>query len=99
MNKQLRENKVSKTSEKWQRCLRFCDKICTQFTPKRIQLSSKLILWFGDSQVKYVKALTHFIQEHPPPNLKNNKRQARKGVNKKDYNKRNTRYMTNSKNS
>jgi len=35
--------------------------------------------------VKYVKALTHFIQEHPPQNLKNNKRQAGKGVNKKGY--------------
>jgi len=55
------------------------NKICTQFTPKRIQFSSKLILWFGDSQVKYVKALTHFIQKHPPQNLKNNKRQSRKG--------------------
>jgi len=56
-------------------------------------------LWFGDFQVKYVKALTHFIQEHPPENLKNNKRQARKCVNKKGYIKRNTRYMTNLKNS
>jgi len=35
-------------------------------------------LWFGDSQVKYVKALTHLSQKQPPQNLKNNKRQARK---------------------
>jgi len=31
--------------------------------------------------------------------LKNNKRQAKKGVNKKGYSKKNTRYMTNSKKS
>jgi len=73
MNKQLRENKVCKTSENGKDACGFVNKICTQFTPKRIQFSSKLILWFGDSQVKYVKALTHFIQKYPPQNLKNNK--------------------------
>jgi len=49
--------------------------------------------------MKYVKAKSLFLKANTPQNLKNNKRQARKGVNKKGYIKRNTRYMTNSKNS
>jgi len=40
-----------------------------------------------------------FLKVNTPQNLKNNKRQPRKGVNKKGYIKRNTRYMTNSKTS
>jgi len=49
--------------------------------------------------MKYVKEKALFLKANTPQNLKNNKRQARKGVNKKGYIKRNTRYMTNSKNS
>jgi len=49
--------------------------------------------------MKYVKAKALFLKANTPQNLKNNKRQARKGVNKKGYIKRNTRYMTNSNNS
>jgi len=48
--------------------------------------------------MKYVKAKTLFLKAKTPQNLKNNKIQSRKGVNKKGYIKRNTRYMTNSKN-
>jgi len=49
--------------------------------------------------MKYVKAKTLFLKANTPQNLKNNKRQARKGVNKKGYIKRKTRYKTNTKNS
>jgi len=49
--------------------------------------------------MKYVKAKALFVKANTPQNLKNNKRQARKGVNKKGCIKRKTRYMTNSKNS
>jgi len=45
--------------------------------------------------MKYVKAKALFLKANTPQNLKNNKRQARKGVNKKGYIKRNTRYMAN----
>ena len=64
--------------KKWQRCLRLWPNLHPIHSKNRIQFSSKLILWFGDSQVKYVKALTHLSQKQPPQNLKNNKRQARK---------------------
>jgi len=40
-----------------------------------------------------------FLKANTPQNSKNNKRKSRKGVNKKGYSKRKTRYMTNSKNS
>jgi len=52
----------------------------------------------GNSQMKYVKANHSFSKPKHHKTLKNNKRQAKKGVNKKGYSKRNTRYITNSKN-
>jgi len=48
--------------------------------------------------MKYVKAKALFLKANTPQNLKNNKRQSIKGVNKKGYSKRKTRYMTNTKN-
>jgi len=45
------------------------------------------------SQTKYVKAKALLLKANTPQNLKNNKRQARKGVNKKGYIKRNTKYI------
>jgi len=49
--------------------------------------------------MKDVKAKALYLKAKVPQNLKNNKRQTRKGVNKKGYNKRNTRDITNTKNS
>jgi len=49
--------------------------------------------------MKDVKAKVLNLKAKAPQNLKNNKRQTRKGVNKKGYTKRNTRDMTNTKNS
>jgi len=48
--------------------------------------------------MKYVKSKALYLKAKAPQNLKNNKRQTRKGVKKKGYNKRNTRDMTNRKN-
>jgi len=49
--------------------------------------------------MKDVKAKALYLKAKAPQNLKNNKKQTRKGVKNKGYNKRNTRDMTNTKNS